>query len=48
MHRLPATEKDAVRVINMKEIKKTLSSITRTFTYLFGSITFINLLIGAA
>ncbi len=46
MHRLPATEKNAVRVINMNEIKKTLSSVTRTFTYLFGSIAFISLLIG--
>ncbi|GHT04387.1 macrolide export ATP-binding/permease protein MacB [Endomicrobiia bacterium] len=46
IHRLPADEKDAVRVINMEEIKKTLSSVTRTFTYLFGSIAFISLLIG--
>jgi macrolide transport system ATP-binding/permease protein len=46
IHRLPDTEKDAVRVINMEKIKKTLSSATRTFTYLFGSIAFISLLIG--
>ncbi len=46
MHRLPATERNSVRVINMNEIKKTLSSVTRTFTYLFGSIAFISLLIG--
>jgi macrolide transport system ATP-binding/permease protein len=46
MHRQPAAEKDAIRVINMEKIKKTLSSVTRTFTYLFGSIAFISLLIG--
>jgi macrolide transport system ATP-binding/permease protein len=46
MHRLPAVEKDAVKVIDMEKIKKTLSSVTRTFAYLFGSIAFISLLIG--
>jgi|LQAB01.1.fsa_nt_gi hypothetical protein len=30
----------------MEEIKKTLASVTRTFTYLFSSIGFIGLLIG--
>jgi macrolide transport system ATP-binding/permease protein len=45
-HRLPTAEKDAVRVINMAEIKKTLTSMARTFTWLFGSIGFISLLIG--
>ncbi len=46
MHRQPAAEKDAIRVINMEEIKKTLASVTRTFAYLFSSIGFISLLIG--
>jgi ABC-type antimicrobial peptide transport system permease subunit len=45
-HRIPADKKDAVEVINMVEIQKTISSMSQTFTLLLGSIAFITLLVG--
>jgi ABC-type antimicrobial peptide transport system permease subunit len=43
---VPSAEKDVARVINLKDIKKTLASATRTFTYLLAPLVSISLLIG--
>ncbi|MDR0956562.1 MAG: ABC transporter permease [Endomicrobium sp.] len=45
-HRMSPMKTDAVRVINMVEIQKIMSSVARTFSLLLCSIAFISLFVG--
>jgi macrolide transport system ATP-binding/permease protein len=45
-HRLPSSERDAVRVINMAEIQAAMEAMGKAFSLLLGSIAFISLLVG--
>ncbi|MDR2067240.1 MAG: ABC transporter permease, partial [Endomicrobium sp.] len=45
-HRMPSTDKDAVRVLNMADIQEAMSAMARAFSLLLGSIAFISLLVG--
>jgi macrolide transport system ATP-binding/permease protein len=45
-HRLPLSERDAVRVINMAEIQAAMEAMGKAFSLLLGSIAFISLLVG--
>ena len=46
LHRLPGERINAVDVRNMADIQNTISSTTKAFSYLLGSIAFISLLVG--
>jgi macrolide transport system ATP-binding/permease protein len=45
-HRMPTSQRDAIKVWNMVEIQETMSQTTRAFSLLLGSIAFISLLVG--
>ncbi|MDR1122801.1 MAG: ABC transporter permease [Endomicrobium sp.] len=45
-HRLPSSERDAVRVINMAEVQAAMEAMGKAFSLLLGSIAFISLLVG--
>jgi macrolide transport system ATP-binding/permease protein len=45
-HRLPPSERDAIRVINMTEIQAAMEAMGKAFSLLLGSIAFISLLVG--
>jgi macrolide transport system ATP-binding/permease protein len=45
-HRLPSSERDAVRVSNMAEIQEAMRAMGKAFSLLLGSIAFISLLVG--
>ncbi|MDR1418129.1 MAG: ABC transporter permease [Endomicrobium sp.] len=45
-HRMPASQRDAIKVWDMVEIQETMSQTTKAFSILLGSIGFISLLVG--
>ncbi|GHT54227.1 macrolide export ATP-binding/permease protein MacB [Endomicrobiia bacterium] len=46
MHRMPPSEKDAVKVGNMEDVRKKVASITAGFSIFLGSVAIITLLVG--
>jgi len=46
LHRLPLSQRDTIDVRNMADIQEAISSTTKAFSYLLGSIAFISLLVG--
>jgi macrolide transport system ATP-binding/permease protein len=46
LHRLPEEKSDTIDIRNMADLQSAISSTTKAFSYLLGSIAFISLLVG--